>query len=826
MRKATYHWQFYLPLFIINWGICIPVWAQVTPDGTLKTTVSRSGNHFIITNGSAAGSNLFHSFQQFSVPTGGTATFDLGNTPNISTIFSRVTGGSISNIDGLIDTLHSNNAVSLFLLNPRGIIFGPNAQLNLGGSFVATTANRITFADGTEFNAINPNSSPLLTVTVPTGLQFGPGSGAVAVYNSGHHFTQITSPYNPQDNPPGLQVTPGHTLALLGNGINLTGGVLRTNGSIELGSVQTGQVRLTPTEPGWGFNYANVQGFNDIKLDRQALIDGTGFDSSRIQLQGRNIQLLNSSMVATQNLGASSSNQIAVNATESLQLFNTRQDLTSSAVFSNAVNRGRGADITVATKNLVLQEGGQIQTRTFSSGAAGEIRVSALESMQLSGFLATNPRSLTSIISLSYGSGNGGDVTLSTQQLSVTDGSAIGTSNFSTGNSGNVQINVSDSIYIAGINRANFIPTSVASSTLGAGRAGNVNLTTARLMVHDGGSVESSTGGIGNAGNLYITASDWVEVSGASPSSILSSRIGAYAIRLDPATRNAFQLPDIPSGNAGGVILTTPELRISERGDVGVRNDGTGDAGNFQVNADRLLLRNQGTISATTQSGNGGNLILQIQNSLLMRNNSKISADAKGGGNGGNISIHSPTLVGLENSDIIANAVQGRGGNIQINTQGIFGLTFRPQLTPDSDITASSEFGVSGTVQINNVNVNPASGLVNLPSQPLDPSQRIITGCASSQGSRFVATGRGGIPPNPTQQVTDDRTWGDVRDLSAYRQTQVTTTQPPNHSTQISLIEANGWVRYADGQVVLVADSSGNHRPDPLQPTCAFNASQ
>ncbi|MCD8485984.1 MAG: filamentous hemagglutinin N-terminal domain-containing protein [Desertifilum sp.] len=141
-----------LPLgwFCLCPGIAI---AQIASDGTLNTTVIPNGDRFTILNGTSAGNNLFHSFQQFSVPTGGAATFDLVNTPNISTIFSRVTGGSLSRIDGLIQTSNGNQPVSLFLLNPNGIVFGPNAQLNLGGSFVGTTAHQIQFASGGSFRA-------------------------------------------------------------------------------------------------------------------------------------------------------------------------------------------------------------------------------------------------------------------------------------------------------------------------------------------------------------------------------------------------------------------------------------------------------------------------------------------------------------------------------------------------------------------------------------------------------------------------------------------------------------------------------------------------
>ncbi|MBW4669399.1 MAG: S-layer family protein [Cyanomargarita calcarea GSE-NOS-MK-12-04C] len=221
--------------------------------------------------------------------------------------------------------------------------------------------------------------------------------------------------------------------------------------------------------------------------------------------------------------------------------------------------------------------------------------------------------------------------------------------------------------------------------------------------------------------------------------------------------------------------------------------------------------------SSILSGGKGGNLNLQVHDTVLMRRDSQISSESGGKGNGGNITINALFIIGLENSDIIANAVQGNGGNIQITTEGIFGLDYRPQLTPNSDITASSEFGVNGTVDINNFGVDPSSGLVELPINLADSSQQIATGCSNNTGSSFVATGRGGIPQNPNQQVTSDGTWSDIRDISAYLKTGEVTAQIP--SSRETLIQATSWHRNDQGKIELVTNKAATQVQQRL--TCA-----
>lgn len=149
-----------------------PVLAEITPDTTLpvNSTVSTQGNIKVIGGGTQRESNLFHSFKDFSFSmltpeiTGNTAFFN--NDVGIINIITRVTGGLPSNIDGIIK---ANGAANLFILNPAGILFGQNARLDIGGSFVGATASSIKFADGTIFSAIS-NTQPLLTINTPIGL--------------------------------------------------------------------------------------------------------------------------------------------------------------------------------------------------------------------------------------------------------------------------------------------------------------------------------------------------------------------------------------------------------------------------------------------------------------------------------------------------------------------------------------------------------------------------------------------------------------------------------------------------------------------------------
>ncbi|NJM28714.1 MAG: filamentous hemagglutinin N-terminal domain-containing protein [Pseudanabaena sp. RU_4_16] len=439
--------------------------AQIVPDLTLRknSIVTPNGNIINITGGSEAGRNLFHSFQQFSLGNGNTAFFN--NSANIENIITRVTGNSISNIDGLI---RANGNANLFLINPNGIIFGTNAALNLGGSFVASTANAIKFNDGTQFSTVNPQSAPLLTVSAPVGLEFGANPGNII-----NHSGTIIPSISPDPNfPPflkvGLQVQPQKTLALIGGDIFIDSGYITApQGRIELGSIKDrGQVSISPIDDGFTFGYAGVFNLGDIQLSNQSKVDASGLIGGAITVQSKNLSITNGSRIESNTLGEELGKPIFVNTTDSINISQGSLLITKgesvlnlpnrlSAITTNILGNGRGGDIHIQTQRLLVRDGGRIVASNGGLGQSGNLSIQASKSIEVIGvtnligsgsvtpeFLQLGSAAqlpdnffaevftLSGLLIQGFAVGTYGQLSVDTDRLTIKDGGVVSTSFF------------------------------------------------------------------------------------------------------------------------------------------------------------------------------------------------------------------------------------------------------------------------------------------------------------------------------------------------------------------------------------------------------------
>jgi large exoprotein involved in heme utilization and adhesion len=320
--------------------------------------------------------------------------------------------------------------------------------------------------------------------------------------------------------------------------------------------------------------------------------------------------------------------------------------------------------------------------------------------------------------------------------------------------------------------------------------AGDLTVNTQRLTLRDGGQIGAFTLGMGNAGNIDIRAGESIRISGIAPDGESSS--GVFA----SAGSALFQ----QTGRGGDLAIATPNLVVQNGAAIAVNSFGTAPAGRLSITANTIKLHNQATITAATASGEGGNIDLSARDYLLLRRNSLISAEAGGTGNGGNITINAGFVIAklTENSDIRANAFTGMGGNIRISAQSILGLQFQRADTPNSDISASSQFGVDGVVQLNTLELDPSRGATVLPIAIVDTNSLIANSCIArnSRQGTFIITGAGGLPIRPddlsTTPFASDLLPPDVP----------TATAPlPNVSTE--LVEIDGIYQLGNGNLVL-----------------------
>jgi large exoprotein involved in heme utilization and adhesion len=679
-------------------------------------------------------------------------------------------------------------------------------RIDVNGSFIGSTASGIRFNDGIEFSSANP--TPLLTMSVPIGLQFGANPGPIQVQGGGHKLTAsipLFAPYTPTSLlPTGLQVKLGNTLALVGGEVKLTGGTLTApQGRIELGSVGgAGQVQLTTLNRGFALDYSKAATLQNIQLSQRALLDVSGVTTAgAVQVQGNQISLKEGSLIFSQNRGAQTSGNIDIRATELLTLSGTTVDESvSSGILSETVLAGGAlGNTTIETKGLLLENGAVIGQRSFTPFPTGTITVTAKDFVQMQGSSPNRGVINTIVASTFYQSPNStiaaqakaGDITVSTERLSMKDASFIASTTFGDGSGGKILVNTDTAELIGGGKNDFVLGGGYLTSTLSAvayrrGNAGSITLNARTVSLLNGARISSTSGGTGNAGNVVVNARESLTMKG------IFEYSGDYISPSISSTVRTLIETVQAAANAGSVTITAPLVMLDDEAFVAVSNDTVGNAGNLSINANTIQLKNRAAIAATTQSGAGGNIAIAAQN-LLLRNGARIATDAGKAGNGGNITINSDLITAIANSDITANSGAEKGGKITIATQGIFGTAYRLQQTPESDITATG--GINGVVEINMPGINPIQNQTELPSGLINSDQRVANACTNQQGSRFVSTGKGGIPANPTDGfLSRDRPWIDTRNLAS--------------NQEAPIIEATALRRNAAGKVELIATCS------------------
>ncbi|MEO1377091.1 MAG: filamentous hemagglutinin N-terminal domain-containing protein, partial [Cyanobacteria bacterium J06635_10] len=599
----------------------VKVLGQPTPDNTLpnNTLVLPNGNLIDIKGGTIPqnGANLFHSFDNFSVESNNTVRFI--HNSGIENIINRVTGGSISNINGTIQTLidgttNKGNA-NIFIINPNGIIFGADAKLDIGGSFFASTADSIKFTDGSFYSAVNPQEPPLLTINVPLGLQFNnSNSGDIVVKGNGNKlfFDQNTFATVRDNRPAGLQVPEGKTLALVGGNVNLQGGNLTAEqGRVELGSVLgVGLVTLnsttsTSTTSDWNLDYAQVSNFQDINLTSAASIDVSGNGGGEVQAIGRNISLVDGSAILSKTTGNSSGRTLNITAKETLKVIGVSQDLSTSILndvdFESSGNAGK---IAIDTKNLIVADGGQITSNTSGDGNGGIVDVTA-ENIQLTGGFF-GPSGI--FADANFSTGNGGSIVVKTDNLLIEGGAAIASRSqtFSDGKAGSVNITAKD-IQLVGTAFGQFPSLLSTSSFSPNADGGKIKVKTNTLKLVDGAQIESTTFKSGNAGTLDIQAKQ-IDILGASTT---GSPSGIFAEVREQAT-----------GNGGLINIETQGLQLKDGGQISTNALGFGNGGNLEVKAEDIVVSGfinnfpSGLLSSTN-SKQGGNVNIETMNLLI-----------------------------------------------------------------------------------------------------------------------------------------------------------------------------------------------------------------
>jgi filamentous hemagglutinin family protein len=679
MKKPTKRLRLITSLFLLTLTPRIP--AEIITDGTVGPPSTLSGPNYMIDHdlGTQSGTNLYHSFDKFNVNTGESATFT--GPLDINNVFGRVTGGE-SFIDGQISSDMPN--ADIYLINPRGIMFGQNASLNVPGSFYASSADQIILKDGTTFSATNPQNDPPILSAEPFSA-FG---------------------FLDDDTPPapisirGSQIQAGKTFALVGGEIAIENANISGGQGIEIESAAPITVtNSTITAQGEGrifFRSGQLVVMNNSSIEVKSESAG-----GRIEVDATDIELTDS-IIRLNPIGGSDAGSILIGMGHLNSL-----NLTNSKILGMTFGSRKGGDVQIKAENsITFSDNSQLNVSSYASGDAGSVDIDtgSLSLTNSSKILArtegpgkggdiqikaANGITLEdeSFLSVStfgeeIGSGDGGSLAIETGSLSLTNSSFIGANTEGTGKGGDIQIKAANGITLED---DSFLSVSTFGEEIGSGDAGSVEIDTGSLSLTNSSGIETVTEGTGKAGEIQIKAANSITLE---DESLLS--VNTYG-------------EEIGSGDAGSVEIDTGSLSLTNSSKIYATTNGTGNAGEIQIKAaNSLTLEDESLLSVSTygeEIGSGDAGSVDIETGSLSLTNSNIFARTKGTGKGGEIQIKAANSLTLEEeSGLFVNTESsGDAGLVDIDT-GSLSLT-------KSDIFASTKgTGNAGEIQIKAAN--------------------------------------------------------------------------------------------------------------------------
>jgi large exoprotein involved in heme utilization and adhesion len=556
-----------------------------------------------------------------------------------------------------------------------------------------------------------------------------------------------------------------------------------------------------------------------VRLDRGGSEYFTGVNSSfnsdavgnggGVQIITDSLEMVNGAQVSASTFGEGDAGNVVIEATGLVRLDGEDSDYftgISSSVDSDAVGNGGGVEI--KTDSLEVVNGAAIGATTFGKGDAGNV---VIEATGLVKFDRGGSEDVTGAGSrVEPGAvGNAGGVQIRADSLEVLNGAAVSASTFGEGDAGTVVIEATGLVRLdrGGSESFTGVASNVNSGAVGNG--GGVEIKADSLEVVNGAEVGANTFGEGDGGNVVIEATRLVRLDGGG---------SEYVTGVASSSEG--------TGNAGGIEIISPHLFIDNGGQVSVSNLGEGEGGDLEITSDIITL-SHGIISAETSGNQGGNVTLAVTDTLFLERNSEITATAgteTGIGDGGNITIDTGFLIAIpqENNDIVANAFLGRGGTIQIKALSVLGITPRPELTPLSDINASSESGINGTVSITTPDTDPNDAIIELSDQVIDiewlsaQNPCSVDNDTIARGSSFIITGRGGIHPGSQDAIPSLQRIVPWQSLETPKSPVTVESRTTDSIPTPQLI--NGWIITSDGTIYLTQNATKSSYQPPCLP--------